>query len=376
MDYGYRAGGALAAAAMLAAIAGCSPAGGNATAAAGAPAGGFAPSGGAAQPVSLPGGGSTTYVEPTQSAFSLTVPQGWSVKSGVQGPSPAQSKVWVQATSPDGATTISIGDPQIPNFTEPSQFHAAGTTAQAPGGGQSPVEAYENGVQFAADYAQRDWGQACQLQQTGSQPEPALVQIAQQRAAQFAAAVGTQAPPVRFDGGSATFTCQANGKALGVIDVTGELPSPMGGGSWSVSAIAAYSTTAANQAQTDQIARAMMASYAPNPQWQAQAAAETRQMLAQQQQQGQQQMAALTAQEGQESAMIRQQGIQDQARLTNEHNAFMQNFNAQGAARNAAWNQQMYNKETGQQAEMRYINNQTCIAWYDAAHTRCSATAQ
>jgi hypothetical protein len=53
----------------------------------------------------------------------------------------------------------------------------------------------------------------------------------------------------------------------------------------------------------------------------------------------------------------------------------MQQQAAQAAARNAAFGQQMYNKQTGQDAEIRYINNQTCIRWYDAAHTRCAATA-
>ena len=36
---------------------------------------------------------------------------------------------------------------------------------------------------------------------------------------------------------------------------------------------------------------------------------------------------------------------------------------------------QMYNRETGQQTEMRYINNQQCVQWADAAQTRCAVTA-
>jgi hypothetical protein len=50
-------------------------------------------------------------------------------------------------------------------------------------------------------------------------------------------------------------------------------------------------------------------------------------------------------------------------------------LNSQGQRINQNFANQPYNKETGQQSEMRYINNQSCIAWYDAAHTRCKATA-
>ena len=298
------------------------------------------------------------------------------MKGGVQRITATVAKPWVTATSPDGATTIMIGDPSIPSFTLPGPGRAEGSSVQTQGGA-SPVEAYENAAQFAADYAQRAWGQACQLQQAGVQAEPDLAQQAQATAQQNAAAVGVGGSTGSYDGASALFTCEASGgaKAFGVIDVTAESASQVGG-FWGVPLLIAYSTPAASQAQTDQIARSMRQSYQVNPQWQAQMVATTRQQVASNNQVAVGQQAALTAQEGQESAMIRQQGIQNQNRLTNEHNAFMQNFNAQGAQRNANWNQQMYNKETGQQAEMRYINNQTCIAWYDAAHTRCSATAQ
>ena len=377
MSNGYRAFLVLAAAGALVTIAGCKPAGTNAaSAAAGAPAGSFVASGAAAQPASLPGGGSATFTDPTENAFAISVPQGWSVKGGVQRITATVAKPWVTATSPDGATTIMIGDPSIPGFTLPGPGRAEGSSVQTQGGAR-PVEAYENGAQFAADYAQRAWGQSCQLQQAGVQAEPDLAQQAQATAQQNAAAVGVGGSTGSYDGASALFSCQAGGgaKAFGVIDVTAESASQVGG-FWGVPLLIAYSTPAASQAQTDQIARSMRQSYQVNPQWQAQMVATTRQQVASNNQAAAGQQAALTAQEGQEGAMIRQQGIQDQARLTNEHNAFMRNFNAQGAQRNAAWNQQMYNKETGQQAEMRYINNQTCIAWYDAAHTRCSATAQ
>ena len=220
MSNGYRVCVALAAAATLVAIAGCKPAGGNATTAAGAPAGSLVASGAAAQPASLPGGGSSTFTDPTENAFAISVPQGWNVKGGVQRITATVAKPWVTATSPDGATTIMIGDPSIPSFTLPGPGRAEGSSVQTQGGA-SPVEAYENAAQFAADYAQRAWGQACQLQQAGVQAEPDLAQQAQATAQQNAAAVGVGGSTGSYDGASALFSCQASGgaKAFGVIEI-------------------------------------------------------------------------------------------------------------------------------------------------------------
>jgi hypothetical protein len=348
---------------IVAAVGGCSP-GSNA-------------GGGSISPASFPGGGAATFTEPTQSAFTVSLPQGWTAKGGVQQGATGSPTPWMTATSPDGATTISLGDPSIPGFTLPSPNNAAGQTVQSATGVPSPVEAYENGVQFAGDYAQQVFAPACSpLQGAGTQAEPEFAQLAQTRAAQFAALVGVPAPPTQFDGGSARFTCQSNGAAyaVGVIAVTG-LNQFSIGGFWNAPVVIGYRTPAASQAQTDQIARAMLQSYQPGAQWRAQMAAATKQRLAVIQQQGAQAMAALQQQDAQSSAMLNANEQAANDRLNAGHAAFMAQFNAQGDARNAGWQQQQYDKQTGQQSEMRYINNQQCVAWYDAAHTRCSATA-
>ncbi|HEY2710542.1 MAG TPA: hypothetical protein VGI95_21060 [Caulobacteraceae bacterium] len=330
--------------------------------------------GGSLLPTSLTGGGPTTFTDPTENAFTVSVPAGWTAKGGVQRGSATYVRPWVQAASADGASTISLGDPSIPPFVEPSDQHPAGSSFQGLVGQQVSAEPYETGAQFAADYAQRSFGASCQgLQQTGGQPEPDLVQAAQADTAKLAASVGVAPPQIDFDGASAQFTCQANGVpyVVGVMAVTSHQQS-----SWGVPLLVSYRTPAASQAPTDAAARAMRASFQHQPQWDAQMAAATRQQLAQIQAQGQQQMAMLQAQQQRNNAMLNANETAANERLNAGHAAFMQQFNAQGDARNAAWRGQMYNKETNHQSEMRYINNQTCVAWYDAAHTRCSATAQ
>ena len=191
----------------------------------------------------------------------------------------------------------------------------------------------------------------------------------------FADDVGVSPPSVTFDGGSARFTCQSNGATyvVGVLAVTSLQQNPYApGGNWAVPVIVSYRTPAASQGQTNQMARAMRQSLQHTPQWDARMASATKQLLAGMQAQANQ----VTAMQQRETVMLNENQNRLNANLNAGHAAFMQQFNAQGAARTAAWRGQMYNKETGQQAEMRYINNQTCIQWWDAAHTRCRVTAQ
>jgi hypothetical protein len=365
---------ASAAIVALTLISGCKPAT-SATAPAAA-----APTGGSLWGASAPavGGGTTTFTDPTENAFTISVPAGWTVKGGIQRASPIVATAYVASASPDGASNIAIGDPSIPPFTLPSGQLQVGASITNAAGAQSLVEPYEAGAQFAADYAQRAYGAACLgMQPAGTQAEPDLVQQAQAAGAKIASEVGVAPPLVNFDGGSARFTCQVGGAPyeVGVLAVTAQQTSPMGGGFWSVPIVITYRTPAASQAQTEQMARTMYQSLRHNPQWDAQMADATRQKLAQLQAQGQQAMAQMNALQHQEFAALNANEAAANARLNANHAAFMQQFNAQGAARTAAWNQQMYNKETNHQAEMRVIRNQTCVAWYDAAQTRCRVTA-
>jgi hypothetical protein len=323
------------------------------------------PSGGQLQPASA--GDATTFTDPTENAFTVTAPQGWTIKGGVQRAANS-AKTWVVATSADGATTIILGDPSIPNFVLPSPFS----------GNQANVAPYETSVQFAGNNAQHAFGSTCAgLTPTGDQPEPEMAQLMADQGAKAASQMGVAALPASaYDGGSATFSCQTNGvaDAVGVIDVTSVFRL-QNGGLWGVPLLIAYRTPAATQAQTDQVARTIRASFQPNPQWQAQQLAAARQQQAAMQQQGAAAQAALTRQEGAEGQMLSSQAASENAQLDAEHAATMAQLNAQGQRINQNFAIQQYNKGSGQQAEMRYINDQTCVRWYDAAHTRCAETA-
>ena len=67
------------------------------------------------------------FADPTENAFALEVPQGWTVKGGVKRFSSVVATLWVTAASPDGATQVFIGDPAITPFMIPKNGQAEGT---------------------------------------------------------------------------------------------------------------------------------------------------------------------------------------------------------------------------------------------------------
>ena len=160
-----------------------------------------------------------------------------------------------------------------------------------------------------------------------------------------------------------------------MIAVTAVSQGAGGAALWNVRMLVAYRTPAASAAQTDQLARAMQGSFQRNPQWEARMAAATRQAMAAQQQQGAAFRQTLSQQEADESAALQAQGQMNQDALNAQHQAGMDQLNAQGAQQTSNFNQQQYDRQTGQEAELRYINDQTCVQWADAAHTRCAVTA-
>jgi hypothetical protein len=119
----------------------------------------------------------------------------------------------------------------------------------------------------------------------------------------------------------------------------------------------------------------MQQSYQANAAWQAQMVSATRQALATVAQQGAQGMAQMQQLQSQQFATEDAQMQGAQAARNAEQAAFMTQFNAQGAAFQAGTAQQQYNQETQAQQLTRMAGSQYCIAWYDAAHTRCQATA-
>src|SRR5580704_8341671 len=66
------------------------------------------------------------FTDPLEQAFTLEVPQGWTVKGGMFRLGYSDHREMVDMTSPDGKINIRIGDLSIPVYFLPNQSHREG----------------------------------------------------------------------------------------------------------------------------------------------------------------------------------------------------------------------------------------------------------
>lgn len=103
----------------------------------------------------------TRWADPREGAFSIEVPEGWSVQGGAFRHAAVDVRAMVDARAPDGAVAIRIGDADLPTFTEPLPFFPEGST-YSPGYGVSMrVRRVASGRGFATDYVRSVVSQSC-----------------------------------------------------------------------------------------------------------------------------------------------------------------------------------------------------------------------
>jgi hypothetical protein len=96
----------------------------------------------------------TTYEDTFEHAFTLEVPQGWTVKGGLFRFGFSDERPMVDMTSPDGKINLRIGDVSIPSYAVPSQNHMReGEVYDLGAQAQLIVARYRTGPQFAILYS-------------------------------------------------------------------------------------------------------------------------------------------------------------------------------------------------------------------------------
>jgi hypothetical protein len=150
----------------------------------------------------------TTFVDPFEHAFTITIPAGWRVTGGLLRHSPIDPNMCMRLVSPDMRTLIILGDPQMGIYLTP-QPALLGWLSPPPG--PIPQRPYLSGVDYARAYVLETLAKTLDaVALIGQKPRPDL---AQGRHTQFN-------PMARHDGGEATFTCQRGGEAaVGFIGV-------------------------------------------------------------------------------------------------------------------------------------------------------------
>jgi hypothetical protein len=120
-----------------------------------------------ARPISLWGATSstvtwTTFQDPAEGAFTLDVPQGWTVKGGLFRLGFSDARPMVDLASPDGQTDIRLGDAAIPSYFVPNQLHSAeGEIYDLGAQAQMIVAKYRPGTDYAKLYALAHFTRVC-----------------------------------------------------------------------------------------------------------------------------------------------------------------------------------------------------------------------
>ncbi len=110
----------------------------------------------------------TQYEDPFERAFTLDVPQGWTVKGGMFRLGYSDARPMVDMHSPDGKIAIRLGDLSVPVYAAPtSPYHTReGEVYDLGAQGQLIVAKYHTGPEFAALYAEGRFNSVC------SNPQP------------------------------------------------------------------------------------------------------------------------------------------------------------------------------------------------------------
>jgi len=110
------------------------------------------------------------FQDPFEHAFSLDVPQGWTVKGGLFRLGYSDERPMVDLRSPDGSIEIRLGDVAIPSYTLPNQYHAQeGELYDLGAQARLIVARYRTGPEFAVLYSHARFAGECR----NPQPDPA-----------------------------------------------------------------------------------------------------------------------------------------------------------------------------------------------------------
>jgi hypothetical protein len=104
----------------------------------------------------------TKFVDPNEQAFTVEVPQGWTVKGGMFRLGFSDERGMVDMTSADGRINVRIGDVAVPSYVTPSQYHAReGEVYDLGAQAQMVVARYRSGPEFAVLYSHARFYQLC-----------------------------------------------------------------------------------------------------------------------------------------------------------------------------------------------------------------------
>ena len=276
-----------------------------------------------AAPTSTSGATTTNWsqvAETTEHAFTVDIPAGYTLESGVgRHPGAAMAHPWFTTSSADGATTISLGLPPISNFTLPGRFMQEGQSKQLPAGLLTCAH-FMTGQEYLSTYGTSllPVG-ATDIVMQGSQDEP-------EWAAKAQSFLGPNCRST-VSVGSARYSFALNGepksKTIAIQTMLNPGQFPGMPSNWSVVSMWGCYTRKGNESQAQAMADHVRHSFRIDKQWVEKQCAAIQQAGAQMMALGQQMNEA-------QSAALRQQAASNQALLNARHQAGMETLQTQG----------------------------------------------
>jgi len=238
-----------------------------------------------------------TWRDPRENAFTVGVPQGWTVTGGLIRASQLEPHAVVRLQSPDGKIQIFYDDPELHAFQELDQLSASigireGQTVRSPNGTPVQIARYLTGAQFSQQYIQAKMCRQPMITDSGelrgpSQEMTAIVQ-------QYGARVGAIS---QAHVGEASFRCGGSNGYVFANTAFVRIPSS-GANIWFVYQLTGYQVSDPQQSGfAYYVMNTLLETLKMNPQWEAQFAQQANQVNGNVLQQ-QQQMAQSIAQYG------------------------------------------------------------------------------
>jgi hypothetical protein len=111
---------------------------------------------------SVPATAWVSFQDPNEKAFGAEVPQGWTVHGGLFRMGYSDERPMIDITSPDGQTSVRLGDISVPTYAVPTPLHPTeGQIDDLGAQAQLVFASYRTGPQFAVLYARVRFDQTC-----------------------------------------------------------------------------------------------------------------------------------------------------------------------------------------------------------------------
>lgn len=207
-----------------------------------------------------------SWQDPAENAFSVNVPQGWTVRGGTVRTTPVEPHYVVRAYAPDGGAMLFWDDPrlltrEVPNAFTRSLGYLPGQIMPSAWGGRLLLEPYEPAASAGLEYARMFLCRNPTRVEGGRIPDQSRA-LAQS----FGPIAQTEGKQIYVDAGEVAFRC---GDQVGYVYAITLLAAQPGTPAeiWLIFRLAGYMAKSADSATASAAINEMLATFRMNPQW-------------------------------------------------------------------------------------------------------------